>query len=133
MTVNSPLDLVPDQMPPSEYGGRRDHDDSLVQQLTALYHEKQELHHALGVSSASEVIDLFHAAQRQDMLKSLGEQLFSLYGEREELEKGLGTSASNEIVDLVTSLRATIRSLVDDSRRRLAYETTVLDSYERYL
>jgi hypothetical protein len=107
--------------------------DSLVMQLASLYQEKQELQSILGVSTASEIISLLGPNRRQEALDSLTDQLCTLYEERQELEAGLGCSGASEIIRLVGELRSSIRSLVDDSRRRLTYEATLLESHERYL
>jgi len=108
-------------------------EDSLVEQLTALYQEKQELQAVLGASTAAEIIELVRSGNSQEMLQSLTDQLASLYSENQELEAAIGCSSATEISSLVHDLRASIRILVDDARRRLQYEATLLDTHERFL
>lgn len=115
-----------------------DPNESLVSQLAALYEEKQELQSALGVSTSHEIIARFAeqhagAGAPDSMLASLTDQLASLYQEKQELEAALGCSSAHEIVALVNELRSSIRTLVDDSRRRLQYEATLLETHERFL
>ncbi|GEM_PF-4966561 len=113
-----------------------EHDDanaSLVAQLSALYQEKQELQAALGVSTAAEIIPLVAAKHGEGMLGSLTDQLISLYAEHEELQAALGCSNPTEIIAVVKELRGSIRTLVDDTRRRLAYESSILENHERFL
>jgi hypothetical protein len=107
--------------------------ESLVQQLHALYEEKQELQGELGVSTASEILELFATHRNDGLVKSLVDQLFTLYMEREALEQAIGCSGDSEVIALVTELRTSIRNLVDDSRRRLAYEASLLETHERFL
>jgi len=106
---------------------------SLVAQLAGLYQEKQEMQAALGVSTASEVIELVNAKQSEGMLGSLTDQLFAAYSERQELEAAIGCSSATDVLALVATLRGSIRSLIDDSRRRLDYEASLLSSHERFL
>lgn len=114
-----------------------DPNDSLVTQLAALYEEKQELQQALGVSTSAEIIERLTADRgpgaSDSMLASLTDQLASLYQEKQELEAALGCSSAHDVVALVSELRSSIRTLVDDSRRRLQYEATLLETHERYL
>jgi len=110
-----------------------EHNASLVAQLAALYQEKQELQTALGASTAEEIIALIQAKQNESMLGSLTQQLAALYAEHDELNEALGVTTSAEIISLVKELRSSIRTLVDDTRRRLAYEASILETHERYL
>lgn len=113
---------------PSEDGSA-----SLVDQLAALYQEKQELQASLGVSTSSEIIELFRSQQSDSMVASLTAQLTALYSDHDELRAAIGVSTPSEIIRLVFELRSSIRVLVDESRRRLAYEATLLETHERYL
>lgn len=108
-------------------------EDSLVEQLTALYEEKQELQAALGVSTASEIIALVQAGSTDSMTESLVTQLHAIYSEQEELNALTGCSTPAEVLALVAQLRASIRALVDESRRRLDYEASLLETHERFL
>jgi hypothetical protein len=118
---------------PEEFDSGNDPNESLVAQLAGLYQEKQELQAALGVSTSSEVIAYVAAQQSEGMVASLTDQLFSLYSEHEELQDALGRTAPAEIIAMVNELRSSLRILIDDSRRRLDYEATLLETHERYL
>lgn len=108
-------------------------DDSLVEQLAALYEEKQELQSALGVSTAAEIVALVQSAPVDSMAESLVQQLHAIYAEQEELQAAVGCSTPAEVLALVAQLRASIRALVDESRRRLDYEASLLETHERFL
>jgi hypothetical protein len=134
-TMNAPFGLGAGDVvaAPETSAPRDDPSDSLVMQLASLYQEKQELQSVLGVSTSSEIISLLGPKRNKEMVDSLTDQLGTLYGERQELETGLGCSDATQIIGLVSELRSSIRSLVDDSRRRLTYEASLLESHERYL
>jgi hypothetical protein len=66
-------------------------------------------------------------------MESLERRLAELQAEQSELQAVLGCSSADEIISLVTGLRASIRELVDDARRRIAFESTLLAAHERFL
>jgi hypothetical protein len=67
------------------------------------------------------------------MAESLVQQLHAIYAEQEELQTAVGCSTPAEVLALVAQLRASIRALVDESRRRLDYEASLLETHERFL
>lgn len=134
--MNGPFGLSSAEHPvagPPVPAGEDDPNESLVQQLAGLYQEKQELQAALGVSTSAEVVALFETRQSESMVGSLTAQLAALYTEHDELRAALGVSTADEVIALVDTMRGAIRSLIDDARRRLDFEASLLDSHERFL
>jgi len=105
-------------------------DEGLVLQLQALYDEKCEVHAALGVSTAAEIVELARAGGAgPERVESAVALLHAAYDERALLQAGLGCSSAPEVIALVGDLRAHLASLSAQARGRIARRRSYLERH----